>query len=302
MRRLDAGFVFLYGHPTVGKSMILSSLLHCATVEGYGSVGLSFMKDSQLVPADDDADATAVLQKLRHESDVTWDALQQVLKWDARHRTSTGFLPARTDSGRPPLQLAGRAIPHKRGLPARNIVLLEMAGEDLKRYAARDGALPSSIDVYLRATGLKMIFLLVVPWSQAAREDVAVARFMDHVAATNPRLRNTRFVLLLTKWDTNPKRASQSGVDLAREEMPQTWQRLRPKGTDIVSEFSVGRVELRETSERAENGDWVKAPYLVEFDPTYPVELWRTIYQSFTNRHLQSWLQRRFSDKRRLAD
>ncbi|MFN7572904.1 MAG: hypothetical protein ACK5TK_15865 [Betaproteobacteria bacterium] len=294
LQATDANFVFLFGNKTVGKSVILASLIHTATVTGHAA-GLSFIKTLDFLPHQyRDEQINNVIAALRQESEIHWDQLACYFEWDAKHQTSTGFLPARTDSGRPPLLIGGQAVPNRKGLKPRNLIFLETAGEDLARLAGIGGALGTPIDVYFRARGLPMIFLLVVPWMDAAKEDEAVANFIDHVGSRNPQLRGTRFVLLLTKWDSNPRRGD-IGHDLARNEMPRTWQRLRG-GTDLVSEFSVGTVEMRETREIDERGGFVKAPFLAEMDPTYAVRLWSSIHDSFSIKPLVpplvSWWRR----------
>lgn len=293
LKALDANFVFLFGKQSAGKSAVLASLIHTGIVAEYGAK-LTFRKTIHVMDTSSAQPAVeAALTDLKEQSDLTFDALAECFRWDGKTRQSSGFLPKRTEKG-PPLLVGGTIHPVSRATSC-PIVFLEVAGETLGKLGERGSALPMEMDVYFRARGISMIFMLIVPWHDAAEDDEMVARFIDYVAGLNPGHDSARFILLITKWDSNAKGKQRTAKQLVENEMKQTWSRIR-SSQNIVAEFSIGSVELCETSEPDEPvaGGFKKEPFVQVLDGSYTTKLWTSIYESFSPQRLKKpgWLAR----------
>jgi len=250
LKSLDTHFVFFFGKYKSGKSVILASLLRSLRHGG----GKGEFHPNIEKPFDRGA----------------------VLVSDLEGYMDDNRFPPRTKQGNV-ICVNGEFTPNDQRFADLDITFLEMSGEDLTEVAIQHdsvGSLPSHIDVYLKADGLPIVFILVSPWMEAAQDDKVIAQFLDYVKAASPKghSANSRMFLLITQWDTYKGQAT--ALEFAKANMKKTYNAIR-SFRNIVNEYSVGRVVAVD-----------KQPYIDPFNDEYPSRLWNQIYMTFTGRDL----------------
>ncbi|PJK07763.1 hypothetical protein CO610_09050 [Lysobacteraceae bacterium NML95-0200] len=264
LQRLNTNFVFLFGRRAAGKSAILSSLLHTGTLGNIMDTGVVFQKNLahyNLAHNMGDPEIAEVFSNLQIQSNATWDSLCDCFQWNGRTQSSSGFLPARTAAGRPPLLLDGTltptANPHA---PELNITLLEVAGEVLQDGVSK-GNMPSNVDIYFRAQNISKTFLILVPFTDTQQDDALISSWLGNMLARNPMASNCPIILLLTKWDANPRAELQDPSVVVQQTMVQTYNRLQHFPDFRIDAFSIGLIEQMQTQHRDANGQFINGPY-----------------------------------------
>ncbi|MES1977505.1 MAG: hypothetical protein V4451_05680 [Pseudomonadota bacterium] len=180
--------------------------------------------------------------------------------------------PPRTEAGKT-IQLQAQYVPTDGSLPL-NLIFLEMAGEDLREVMITDAggkALPFHILQFLKIPRLKISFLVMTAWSDAARDDETIDDFLSFLNEEAPHLIDNRFILLITKWDTKPK-SSGSIDDFVRANMPSTYSKLAA-ARNVIQPFSIGEVvSIKDAGE----------DIIASFDYASSQRLFRRIYETFT--------------------
>lgn len=222
VERRNTNFVFLFGGPKRGKTVITSSVLNfMSRAESEGN-----LKPVGLLPGVDNYGNT-LLRNLRNVF------------------ANRGF-PERT-------ALVGQQEPiyvdicftpqDKRDKTALNLTFLEMPGDVLKNVHVPNGGrgtLPKSINAFFKAKEASISFILVTEvGSETAGDDQLLSDFIEYIQEINPRFDNSRFLLLVTKWDRYDQGLS---VDKYVEtNMPITYSKLLHSNHSI-SHFTIGKV------------------------------------------------------------
>ena len=258
MRLIDSSegkyFVFFFGTPRAGKTVILGSMLQAMEAENaFGTVHV-------LGRGGYFEDGVALWAKIREF-------------FDKRR------FPPRTDGGAT-IQLHARFQPRDTSADPLEIIFLEMGGEDLRQVASTSGgvrALPMHIDQFLRVPDLRMVFLLTASWAEAKQSDRAMSEFIDYLVDKDPALaEKNRVILLVTKWDTYPDKATVSVESFVKKHMPVTYGKLRdPK--NLIGSYSIGTI-----IGFGKNGEEHPDDIIKSFDYEQGQKLFNRIRETFT--------------------
>lgn len=260
----ETNFVFLFGGALRGKTVITSSIVNF------------------LSSAESEGDLTPF--RLKRDSSNTAPDPGRALFNKIRRVFADQRFPGRTTlvGDKEPIYLNVRFTP-KPMLDADllSLTFLEMPGEDLEKVDTPDGGygeLPSRINAFLKANGLALAFILVTEPSKALGDDQLMASFIDYIQELNKRFERSRFLLLLTKWDSyegelNPEQ-------FVAENMRLTFGKLQDPRHSIAS-FSIGEVTELDGK-----------PFLNKFEPTYSKAVVNWLYEEFKGKPLyraRSW-------------
>lgn len=213
----DKCFVFLFGSPAAGKTVVLGSLLQAMQQPESGGRLFVHGTGGGIFKAGADL----------------WEQIGAAF--------ARNSFPGRTPTGRT-VQLHAQFRPAG-GKPPLNFVFLEMAGEDLRKVqiADADSVVPFHVDMFLKTPGLKLAFILAVPWDKAAEDDELVEDFLTHLKQAAPHLGASHVVLLLTKWDSRRREQHETVDEFVRRTMPRAYNKVRGEG-NVIQSFSVGDI------------------------------------------------------------
>jgi hypothetical protein len=265
LQQMDSHFIFPVGWATVGKTVAFYSMLrHLKTENSPG----------QLHPFNSNWEAV----------DKTTDILKEVSLM-----FQDGKLPRETPYvlGQDPLgfnftrQANYEFVPKKSGFPNLRMTFVDLSGENYVEFIQHE-KLPPGVDVFFKADGLSLTFLLMTTTERAAKDDYLFSLFLDHVAKHDAQFRKARAVIILTKWDEYGGR--QTPENFVREWMPMTFAHTRNPANAIMS-FSIGKIDTEADG---------KTQWLKKFESKNADELFKWIYQSITGKNLdkKSWWQR----------
>jgi hypothetical protein len=249
----DKHFVFMFGPPSAGKTVVLGSMLQAmqrpevngrlfihGAGDGYFKYGLSL-----------------------------WSQIRTAFEQQR--------FPRRTEQGKT-IQLHAQYRPSN-SEPPLDIVFLEMSGEDLKTVhvtVEADGEgrrdLPFHIEQFLRVPNLKLAFIIVTSWEAAEKDDALINDFLAYINEKAPHLSENRFIILVTKWDTKPGDPNEPIYDFIRARMPATANKIAAK-RNIVQPFSVGTI----VPFAGPDGD-----IIANFDHAAGQRLFARLYETFT--------------------
>lgn len=253
----ETNFVFMFGAAQRGKTVITSSIINfLSSVDARG----------ELSPF-----------RLKRDSNEDGDPGRRLFN-NIRRVFAQQRFPERTVlvGEREPIYVNVRFTPHKE-LDANPLSLsfLEMPGEDLQTVDAPDGGdgqLPPTIKAFMRVKGLTPAFILVTEPEKAFDDDQLMASFIDYINDIDRRFSNSKFLLLVTKWDEYE--GNLSVAEFVKEKMRLTHAKLfDPKHS--ISAFSIGEVDKVD-----------KKPFLKSFDPTYAKQVTNWLYQEFNGQPL----------------
>jgi hypothetical protein len=246
-------FIFLFGKQGVGKTAITASLIHYLASESeYGNI------------------------------EMGGDDTGRRLGARIRYLISTGRFPDRTNVGSL-TEIDCRFDPAKSGLEELKFTLLEMSGEDLKLVDVNeyDGKLPDNIDVFFKAEGLSMTFILVTSPDEARGDDQLMVNFLDYLINKSPVYRHSRVLLLMSKWDEVKKKHPNTDLEkFIKENMRQTFRKIN-RPTNAYRHFSLGEVTEADGQ-----------PYISKYDETSPKMVFEWLYRTLTGRDVFGWLER----------
>ena len=246
LRDKATNFIFLFGKPAAGKTAITASLIHYLNSEcNYGSLE----------------------KKGNPEGQRLWETIKQAL--------AEGRFPDRT-GGTNVFEVESHFVPsnNRKYLSKLSLTFLEMGGDSLSEVSIRkSGKLPSNIDIYFKAGNLSMLFILVAPHEEAHEDDQLMVEFLDYINQKSPRFRDSRVLLLVSKWD---KYAGGNNVtDFLRHQMPTTFRRLT-RSTNAYGVFSLGAIE-----------DQVDGrPFIQEYDSRPAKNVFEWIYKTLTGKQI----------------
>ncbi len=245
----DKNFVFLFGSPAAGKTVVLGSMIQAmqrpevqgrlfvhGAGDGYFKYGLAL-----------------------------WERIRTAF---AEKR-----FPARTTKGET-IQLHAQ-YKHPGSQDPLNLVFLEMSGEDLKSVTITDQGgrgLPFHISQFLKIPELKIAFLITTSWQDAAKDDAMIDDFLSYLNETASHLIENRIILLITKWDTYRGSGLVSIDDFVKTKMPRTYNKISDK-RNVIQPFSIGKIVAFDGS----GGDVISS-----FDYAASQRLFGRIYETFT--------------------
>jgi len=149
----DSNYVFFFGNPQSGKSVILSSMLYHLSSQ----VGV-----------------------LRPKIGVPNSKEVQTLLYDFYENIRQGFLPERTTVGNVlEIDLVFEPNNKSKKVPPINLTFLEASGEDLSAIK-RGGNFQSHISKYL-SSNVPLTFIIVTSYDTADQDDTLINEFLDEL-------------------------------------------------------------------------------------------------------------------------
>lgn len=224
IKNRDSNFIFFFGNPQSGKSVILASLLYQLSTE-FGV----------LSPRNDAPNSKEV----------------KTLLYDFYENMQRGILPERSSVGKV-LEIDLLFTPNNKSkkVPPINITFLEASGEDLGEIK-RGGKLKSHVSKYLSA-GIPLTFILVTSYDTAHQDDTLLNDFLDEVQLKMKNIQNINIILIISKWDLSGSvEISSPDIldDFIQTHLRRLNQRLDSYEMD-KSYFTVGTVEKNNGSQR----------------------------------------------------
>jgi len=250
LRAKDTNFVFLFGKAAVGKTAIIASIFHFLNTECQ----LGYLEQ---------------ISSLNNNVNENGRNLGEIIK----QNISIGRFPDRTGIGNlfgiDTCFISSRIRPNLNPL---RLTFLDMPGEDLHQVSiGQQGKFPKNIDVFFKAGKLSMTFILVTSYDEAQKDDLLMVNFLDYIYKKSPRFRESRVLLLISKWDKYSKRMNDS--DFIQNQMPQTFRKLS-RETNSYGTFSLGMV-IEEVDE---------LPFIQEYNGRSAERVFSWIYQTLTEK------------------
>lgn len=193
----DSNFVFFFGKPQIGKSVILASMLY-------------------------QMNARAGTIRPKVNSPNSKEA--KVLLFDMLDNIKKGILPNRSEVDKViELDLVFEPNNKSKKVKPINLTFLEMSGENLKEVR-RGGTLIKSIDEFLNAS-IPLTFILVTDVENADDDDALMISFLQYLEEKSRKYKQVNAILIIAKWDktgdTNAPHADYLN-DFIRSHMPMT--------------------------------------------------------------------------------
>ncbi len=185
IKNKNSNFVFFFGNPQSGKSVILASLLY------YLSSQVGVLRPKIGSPNSQEA---------------------QTLLYDFYENIRQGILPERTTVGKVlELDLVFEPNNKSKKITPIDLTFLEASGEDL-RAINRGGNFQSHIAKYL-SSNVPLTFIIVTSYDTAHQDDTLINEFLDELERKGKNLRPVNVILVISKWDKSGK------MDVENEEM-----------------------------------------------------------------------------------
>ena len=169
----DSNFIFFFGKPQVGKSVILASLLYQMNARS-GS-----LRPKLSTPNTKEAEV------------LLFDMLDEIRKGILPRKTIVDQV-TRIDLIFEPNNKSSKVNPI-------NLTFLEMSGENLQAVS-RGGSFHRSIDEYLNAN-IPLNFILVTDYNNADIDDTLMMSFFNELEKKNRKYRRINAILIIAKWD-----------------------------------------------------------------------------------------------------
>lgn len=186
IRNRDSNFIFFFGNPQSGKSVILSSLLYHLSSQ----VGV-------LRPIIGNPNSQEV----------------QTLLYDFYENIRQGFLPERTTVGKVlEIDLVFEPNNKSKKVGPVNLTFLEASGEDLSAIR-RGGNFQSHISKYL-SSNVPLTFIIVTSYDTADQDDTLINEFLDELERRERNLRPVNIILVISKWDLSGRMDVESSEEL----------------------------------------------------------------------------------------
>ncbi|TCC86500.1 hypothetical protein EZ428_23850 [Pedobacter frigiditerrae] len=224
IKNRDSNFVFFFGNPQSGKSVILSSMLyHLSSQAGV----------------------------LRPKIGTPNSHEAQTLLYDFYENIRQGILPERTTVGKV-LELDLVFEPNnksKKVMPI-NLTFLEASGEDL-RAIKRGGNFNSHISKYL-SSNVPLTFIIVTSYDTADKDDALINEFLDELERKGKNLRPINLILVISKWDKSGRMEVESEEELdnfINDNLRRTSQRINAYELSKTF-YTIGNVETAGGSQR----------------------------------------------------
>lgn len=169
----DSNFVFFFGKPQIGKSVILASMLY---------------------------QMNARAGTIRPKVNAPNSKEAKVLLFDMLDNIKRGILPTRTEMGKViEIDLVFEPNNKSKKVKPVNITFLEISGEDLKEVR-RGGELAKNIDEFLNAN-IPLTFILVTDVENADDDDALMISFLQYLEEKSRKYKQVNAILVIAKWD-----------------------------------------------------------------------------------------------------
>lgn len=222
----DRLYVFMFGKPQAGKSVILSGLLR-------------FLETDDSVTFDVD---------LRDMDQASTNKLHELKSSIKERRFVSGTDALKQDSS--VWELKGTITPSNpsKRLPPLKVAFLELAGEDLRKIIVGDRSYAGNFDPrilhYLTSWENvdNMCFFMVAPADEAGEHEDALTGMFQYMSSKD--MREAPTIVMLSKWDKLGSSAQEKGKlrNIIKTEMPSTWQQIRDMKRDVATmRFSIGK-------------------------------------------------------------
>ncbi len=224
IRNTDSNFVFFFGTPESGKSVILSSMLY------YLSSQAGVLRPKLGAPNSKEA---------------------QVLLSNFFENIRQGILPNRTTRDQVTrLDLVFEPNNKSKKTPPVNLTFLETSGENHNEIR-RGGSYHSSINTYLNVK-LPLIYIIVTSYESAHKDDTLINEFLDELERKGKNLKMVNIILVISKWDKSGRTDVESAEELdsfINERLSRTSQRINTYGLNKTF-YTIGSVQTVNGQER----------------------------------------------------
>lgn len=265
IKKRDSNFVFFFGNPQSGKSVILSSMLY------YLSSQVGVLRPKIGTPNSNET---------------------QVLLYDFYENIQQGILPERTTVGKV-LEIDLVFEPNnksKKILPV-NLTFLEASGEDLNAIR-RGGNFQSHISKYL-SSDVPLTFIIVTSYDTAHQDDTLINEFLDELERKGKNLHPVNVILVISKWDKSGRMDVESSEELdsfITDNLRRTSQRINAYELSKTF-YTIGNVESKDGKQKidcvsldtaAVLSNWLYSS-ITGYDIQYEGTFWERLKWSFTN-------------------
>lgn len=265
VKKRDSNFVFFFGNPQSGKSVILSSMLY------YLSSQVGVLRPKIGTPNSNET---------------------QVLLYDFYENIQQGILPERTTVGKV-LEIDLIFEPNnksKKILPV-NLTFLEASGEDLNAIR-RGGNFQSHISKYL-SSDVPLTFIIVTSYDTAHQDDTLINEFLDELERKGKNLNPVNVILVISKWDKSGRMDVESSEELESfitDNLRRTSQRMNAYELSKTF-YTIGNVESKDGKQRIDCVNLDTAAVLSNwlyntitgYDIQYQGTFWERLKWSFTD-------------------
>jgi len=169
----DSNFVFIFGKPHIGKSVILASMLY------YMNARAGTIRPKVNSPNSKEA---------------------KVLLFDMLDNICKGILPKRSTIDKVvEIDLVFEPNNKSKKVKPINLTFLEMSGENLQEVR-RGGSLIKNIDEFLNAS-ISLTFILVTDFENAKKDDALMIAFLQYLEEKSRKYKKVNAILVISKWD-----------------------------------------------------------------------------------------------------
>lgn len=265
LKKRNSNFIFFFGSPQSGKSVILASILN------YMSSQVGVLRPVVGSPNSQEV---------------------QALLFDFYENIRQGLLPERTGLGRVmEIDLLFEPNNKSKKVGPINLTFLEASGEDLKDIE-RGGNFKSHISKYL-SSSVPLTFIIVTSYDSADRDDTIINEFLDELERRGKNLQPINLILVISKWDLSGRMDVESPEELERfiqNKLRRTSQRIDANELSKTF-FTIGNIESKDGKQRITllNLDTagVLSNWIYESISGYPLDyegtFWERIKFSFSN-------------------
>jgi hypothetical protein len=260
-------YVFFFGRPSSGKSVILASMLYCMNVL------MGVTRPRRDVPNSKEAEI------------LLFDFLDQLRKGKFPYRTATNTI-TRIDISFEPNNKSKKIIPI-------DLTFLEMSGEFYQKI--RNGsAFDKSVEQYL-FSDIPISIIMVTDYDNAMDDDLLMYSFLSQLEKNGKSIRRINAILVISKWDKSGTKNNPDADELnyfIKRQMPMMNSHFDTYSL-YKTFYTVGRVSLdKNGQEILECLDLCSAKTLTEWlyssitgiDLNYQGGFWEQIFQYTTVR------------------
>lgn len=201
IKNKDSNFVFFFGTPSSGKSVILATMLF------YMRSRAGVIRPKIGTPNSQEAEA---------------------LLYDYFENISKGILPDSTSVNQiTRFDLVFEPNNKSKKVPPINLTFLEKSGES-DNQIKRGGQYHSSIETYLTAN-LPLTFIIVTSFDKAHQEDILINTFLDKLEKYQKNIKSVNIILVVSKWDKSGNTSVSTELvldEFISERLPMTSTRL----------------------------------------------------------------------------
>lgn len=258
----DSNFIFFFGKPSIGKSVILASMMY------YMNARAGTLRPKKTTPN-------------THEAEVLFFDMLDNIKRGILPKRSTVDQVTRIDMIFEPKNTAKKVQPV-------SLTFLEMSGEDLQ-MVRRGGSFNTSIDEYLNAD-IPLSFILVTDFDNADEDDSLMLSFLNELEKKPRKFTRINAILLVAKWDKSGQMNVPSGEhleDFIASHMPMTNNQMDQyeltksfytvgnvqkddKGGEQLSELNLGTAKMLT--------EWLYES-ITGVDLNYPGTFWEQLFR-----------------------